>query len=91
MKMTFQDQALLYHYPQIPENILRKQGEYYFKSYDLTGSKEGTSRKPKISLNAMNEIFDEKGWLLFNQPSQSPVTNVHDACIFQQSPSFEVR
>ena len=21
-------------------------------------------------------------WLLFNQPSQSAVTNVHDACIF---------
>ena len=25
-------------------------------------------------LKEMNKIFDEKGWLLFNQPSQSPVT-----------------
>ena len=36
----------------------------------------------KTYLKEMRKIFDEKGWLLFNQPSQSPVTNVHDACIF---------
>ena len=24
----------------------------------------------------------DRGWLLFNQPPQSPITNVHDACIF---------
>ena len=30
----------------------------------------------------MKKIFDEKGWLIFNQPPQSPITNVHDACIF---------
>ena len=30
----------------------------------------------------MKRIFSEKEWLLFNQPSQSPVTNVHDACVF---------
>ena len=27
-------------------------------------------------------MFRERGWVIFNQPSQSPVTNVHDACIF---------
>lgn len=32
--------------------------------------------------NEMKKIFDEKGWILFNQPPQSPITNVHDACIF---------
>ena len=26
--------------------------------------------------------FHKRGWILFRQPSQSPVTNVHDACIF---------
>ena len=33
-------------------------------------------------LKEMNKIFYEKGWILFIQPSQSPMTNVHDACIF---------
>ena len=94
----------------------------------MTGSKEGTSKKPKISLlkvyqdiiipdledkickpysnngrrkvvivkqedgaglhqdktylSTMRDMFEERGWLLFNQPSQSLVTNVHDACVF---------
>ena len=30
----------------------------------------------------MTEIFAEIWRILFNQPSQSPVTNAHDACIF---------
>ena len=30
----------------------------------------------------MKRIFRDKGWLIFNQPPQSPITNVHDACIF---------
>ena len=30
----------------------------------------------------MQQLFDEGKWLLFNQPFHSPVTNVHDACIF---------
>ena len=33
-------------------------------------------------LREMKRIFKEKDWILFQQPSQSPVTNVHDACIF---------
>jgi hypothetical protein len=33
-------------------------------------------------LKGMKREFDRRDWLLFNQPSQSPVTNVHDACIF---------
>lgn len=30
----------------------------------------------------MDILFEEKGWVRFNQPPQSPVTNVHDAAIF---------
>ena len=117
-----------YHYPKIPENILRVEGEKYFKPCELTGSSEGTAKKPKISLlmvyqekiipdleekimrkynnngtrkvvivkqedgaglhqdktylKTMQQMFDERGWILFPQPSQSPVTNVHDACVF---------
>ena len=33
-------------------------------------------------INTMNDLFRLKDWLIFNQPSQSPVTNIHDACIF---------
>jgi len=33
-------------------------------------------------LKTMNDLFRVRDWLLFNQPSQSPVTNIHDACIF---------
>ena len=117
-----------YTYPKIEANLLRREGEEYFKSCELTGSKEGTSKKPKMSLlkvyqeqiipdleekivkvynnngtrkvvivkqedgaglhqdktylSTMRDMFEERGWLLFNQPSQSPVTNVHDACVF---------
>ena len=119
-------------YPQWPENLLRKQGQMYFKPCELTGSSEGTAKKPKMSLlnvyksivipEVKKKIFDvygtneegekveiivvkqedgagthqdkkyrremdhlwhhELGGIIFNQPSQSPVTNVHDACIF---------
>jgi hypothetical protein len=30
----------------------------------------------------MQNEFNQRDWLLFNQPSQSPITNVHNACIF---------
>ena len=117
-----------YHYPPIPENLIRRRGEEYFKSLDITGSNEGTAKNPKCSLlklykeeiipaleekvvdalnengtrqiciikqedsagphqdstykTEMNEEFTKREWLIFNQPSQSPITNVHDACIF---------
>lgn len=115
-------------YPKIAENQLRHEGREYFEGFELTGSSEGTEKKPKISLlkiykeeiipaleekvvrrfnengnrqvvivkqedNAglhtdgtylaeMRNEFERRDWILFNQPSQSPVTNVHDACIF---------
>ena len=39
-----------FHYPKIESNRLRKKGEMYFKGMELTGSSEGTEKKPKISL-----------------------------------------
>ena len=117
-----------YHYPPIPENLVRRKGKEYFKNLNITGSNKGTPQKPKCSLlkmykeeiipaledkvvsaldmngtrkicivkqedsagahqdakyrSEMNEEFERREWLLFNQPSQLPVTNVHDACIF---------
>ena len=39
-----------FHYPNLPENLLRKKGTEYFQSLDITGSSEGTDAKPKFSL-----------------------------------------
>ena len=117
-----------YHYPKTDANKLRIKGNDYWQNFELNGSKEGTEKKPKISLLKLYEdiivpdierkvvdrfseggkykviivkqedsaglhqdktyvarmeaIFKERDWILFNQPSQSLVTNVHDSCIF---------
>ena len=39
-----------YHYPQVEANLLRKQGEEYFKNVELTGNSNGTEKDPKMSL-----------------------------------------
>lgn len=39
-----------FHYPPILANLLRRKGEFYFRSMEITGSNEGTSKKPKFSL-----------------------------------------
>ena len=41
--------------------------------------------------NEMKKIFTEKEWILFNQPPQSPITNVHDACIFPMMSKYVSR
>ena len=35
-----------------------------------------------ILLDKLRELFDLRGWILKFQPSQSPLTNIKDACIF---------
>jgi hypothetical protein len=116
-----------YHYPKIRANRLRKKGDEYFKNMEVTGSKEGTEKKPKFSLRSyfadtelprldviaaqiesetgkrvvvryqmdgagphkdgtlldyLDEELSARGWHLKFQPSQSPLTNIKDACIF---------
>ena len=39
-----------YHYPKIPENMLRQKGELYFKPLEVTGCNEGTAADPKFPL-----------------------------------------
>jgi hypothetical protein len=39
-----------FHYPPILANLLRRKGEEYFRSMEITGSNEGTAKKPKYSL-----------------------------------------
>ena len=47
-----------FHYPALPENILRKKGELYFKSMEITGSSRGTVKDPKFSL--LHDFYDAK-------------------------------
>ena len=49
-RVNLSDNSGRYHYPQIPENILRKKGELYFENHEVTGSDEGTAKNPKFSL-----------------------------------------
>ena len=43
-KRVYRDNGT-YHYPKIDENILRKEGEDYFETFDLVGASEGTKKK----------------------------------------------
>ena len=42
-----------FHYPKLPNNILRKKGEDYFESRGITGSNEGTDGNRKFPLLAL--------------------------------------
>ena len=39
-----------YHYPKSANNILRKNGEFYFTPIEITGSSEETEKNPKFRL-----------------------------------------
>ena len=39
-----------FHYPRILGNLLRRKGDPYFCPMEVTGSSEGTKKKPKFSL-----------------------------------------
>ena len=61
-------------------NVLNENGSQkvcVIKQEDSTGP-----HQDRTYCNEMAEEFARREWLIFNQPSQSPVTNVHDACIF---------
>jgi len=38
------------HYPKLAANKLRTKGVEYFQPVEITGSKEGTEKDPKLSL-----------------------------------------
>jgi hypothetical protein len=45
----------------------------------------------KQYMQTIQDKFNKRDWLLFNQPSQSPITNVHDACIFPMMSKAVIR
>ena len=44
------DGTASYHYPAVPENILREKGQFYFKGMGITGSSNGTTKDLKFNL-----------------------------------------
>ena len=48
-KRVYRDDGT-YHYPRIAENMLRRKGEQYFESWEITGSKEKAGKTPKFPL-----------------------------------------
>ena len=44
-----------FHYPKVPDNILRKKGTEYFESREITGSNEGTEGNWKFPLLTLRD------------------------------------
>ena len=65
------------------EKVVKKLNENGNRKVVIVKQEDGAGlHQNKTYLKEMKEIFDKEGWIFFNQPSQSPITNVHDACIF---------
>ena len=68
--------------PAIEEKVVRKL-ELEGKTALVIKQEDGAGvHRKKQYKEEMERIFREKNWILFNQPPNSPITNVHDACIF---------
>lgn len=73
------------------EQIIKALEEKVVKRFNQDGKRQVVIVKQEDSAglhnnatycDEMEKEFHKRGWILFRQPSQSPVTNVHDACIF---------
>jgi hypothetical protein len=69
--------------PATKSEIVNKYNDNGNKKVYIVEKEDGAVlHTDKTYLAEMNKIFEKKDWLIFNQPSQSPITNVHDTCIF---------
>ena len=80
--------SLLHQYknviiPAMEEKIVRQFSNNGTRKVIIVKQEDGAGlHMDSTYLKEMKREFDKRDWLLFNQPSQSPATNVHDACIF---------
>ena len=75
----YQDEII----PAIEEKIVRKFNNNGTRRVVIVKQEDGAGpHNDRTYLSEMRREFSSRGWILFNQPSQSPITNVHDACIF---------
>ena len=69
--------------PSIHQKIVERFSNNGTRDVIIVKQEDGAGLHTKAKyVHEMNEMFAERGWVIFNQPSQSPMTNVHDACIF---------
>ena len=69
--------------PDLEEKIVRKYSNNGQRRIVIVKQEDGAGlHQDKTYLTEMRRTFDKKGWLLFNQASQSPLTNVHDSSVF---------
>ena len=69
--------------PDLEEKIVRRFSNNGVRQVVIVKQEDGAGLHQDCKyLAEMQKMFDERGWILFRQPLQSPVTNVHDACVF---------
>ncbi len=69
--------------PAIENKVVARFDKNGTRQICIVKQEDGTGlHQDKNYLKQMQKEFDKRNWLIFNQPSQSPITNVHDACIF---------
>ena len=72
-----------YIIPDLEKKVIRRFSNNGQRRVIVVLQEDGAGpHKDQRYLRRMQRVFHKKGWIKFNQPSQSPVTNVHDACIF---------
>jgi hypothetical protein len=64
---------------ELAKEIYEKTGKRVIMRYQMDGAGPHTDKK---LLDGINSEFDKRGWILSFQPSNSPLTNVKDYCIF---------
>ena len=69
--------------PDLEEKIVRRFNNYGTRKVVIVKQEDGAGlHQDQTYMKEMQKLFNERGWVLFRQPSQSPVTNVHDSCVF---------
>ena len=61
-KRVYANDGKSYTYPKIAENRLRVKGQLYFQNMEITGSKEGTEKEPKMALLPYHRDIFFGGW-----------------------------
>ena len=68
--------------PALERNVVQKYSENNVKIVVVKQEDGAGLHTNSTYQKEMKKEFNQRDWILFNQPSQSSITNVHDACIF---------
>ena len=69
--------------PSLERKVVERFGENGTVNVVIVRQEDGAGpHKCKKYMKEIEELFKERGWLIFLQPPNSPLLNVHDACVF---------